>query len=65
MKNLTKQLIQDTEEFTGKNTVRNACTTGFMMVEMTSNELAQKVAKVWIEAKKMKIEISNNKVYAF
>jgi hypothetical protein len=36
-----------------------------MMVEMTTIELAQQVAKVWIEAKKMKVEILNNKVYAF
>jgi hypothetical protein len=61
----TKQLIEATEKFTGKNTVKNACTTGFMMVEMTTIELAQQVAKVWIEVKKMKVEILNNKVYAF
>ena len=61
----TKQLIEATEKFTGKKTVKNACTTGFMMVEMTTNELAQQVAKVWIEANKMKVEILNNKVYAF
>jgi hypothetical protein len=36
-----------------------------MMVEMISNELAQEVAKVWIKAKKMKVQIENNKVYAF
>ena len=63
--NTTKQLIEATEFFTGKNTVKNACTTGFMMIEMTTNELAQQVAKVWIEANKMKVEILNNKVYAF
>lgn len=61
----TKQLIEETEQFTGKNTVKSACTTGFLMVEMTTNELAQQVAKVWIEANKMKVEILNNKVYAF
>jgi hypothetical protein len=65
MKTLTKQLIEETENFTGKNTVIKACTTGFMMIEMTTNELAKEVAKVWIAAKKMKVEISNNKVYAF
>ena len=63
--NTKKQLIETTESFTGKNTVKNACTTGFMMVEMTSEKLAQQVAKVWIDAKKMKVTILNNKVYAF
>ena len=60
-----KQLIEVTEQFTGKNTVKNACATGFMMVEMATKELAEQVAKVWIEANKMKVEILNNKVYAF
>ena len=61
----TQKLIEATEDFTGKNTVKNACTTGFMMVEMISSELAQEVANVWIKANKMKVELSNNKVYAF
>lgn len=61
----TKQLIEATETFTGKNTVKKACTTGFIMVEMTTNNLAKQVAKIWIEANKMKVEILNNKVYAF
>ena len=61
----TKQLIEATESFTGKNTVISACTTGFMMIEMISNELAKEVANVWVNANKMKVEISNNKVYAF
>jgi hypothetical protein len=63
--NTTKQLIETTESFTGKNTVKNACATGFMMVEMTSEKLAQQVAKVWMDVKKMKVTICDNKVYAF
>jgi len=61
----TTQLIKATEEFTGINTVTKACTTGFMMVEMKNNDLAQKVYTVWVNTKGMKIEILNNKVYAF
>ena len=61
----TKQLIEATESYTEKNTVITACTTGFMMIEMISNELAKEVANVWVNANKMKVEISNNKVYAF
>jgi hypothetical protein len=62
---LTKELIEATEDFTGKNTVVRACTTGFMMIEMISNELALEVSKVWIKANKMNVTLVNNKVYAF
>lgn len=65
MKPTTNQLIEATEQFTGKNTVITACTTGFMMIEMVNNELANQVAKVWGKANKMSITIENNKVYAF
>ena len=61
----TQQLIEATEILTGKNTVKNACTTGFMMVEMTNNELAKQVARIWNQANKMKVEIIGNRVYAF
>ena len=61
----TKQLIEATEILTGKNTVKNACATGFMMVEMTNNELAKQVATIWNQANKMKVEIIGNRVYAF
>jgi hypothetical protein len=65
MTTTTKQLIEATEQLTGKNTVIAACTTGFMMIEMISNELAQQVGKIWDKANKMSITIENNKVYAF
>jgi len=61
----TKELIMITEQFAGKNSVKSACSTGFLMVEMVSNELANKVANVWMETSKMKVTVSNNRVYAF
>ena len=59
------KLIKATEEFTGSGTVLFACATGFIMVEMNSEELAKEVAKVWTLANKMSVNISGNKVYAF
>lgn len=61
----TQDLIKSTERFTGEGTVISACTTGFMMIEMASNDLARKVANVWINADMMNITVKDNKVYAF
>lgn len=61
----TQQLIEATELFCGKGTVVRACTTGFMMIEMTCEELAMKVANVWVNANKMEISVKGKTVYAF
>jgi len=61
----TQKLIKATEQFTGKGTVVSAITTGMMMVEMKSEELAIKVYNSWKKGLSGQIEISKNKVYAF
>jgi hypothetical protein len=62
---LSQKLIKTTEDFTGKGTVVSAVTTGMMMVEMKSEELAKKVYNSWKKGLKGQIEISKNRVYAF
>lgn len=60
-----KQLKQETEKFTGQNTVIKSFTNGFLMVEMENSYLANEVYKVWVKLNNTIVEIKENKVYAF